>query len=195
MSTVPSGFRAFAYVHDDLPVFHAVFLVLTFLAAIMFNLGTFGLLVAIHMCLDVVKYREHFGFTWIQTIEGVIRESLVDVALLMVGLVFAVYLHHSVGIASLSGLLRAEVSIVRTLAMLVPKLKILHHFLKIVAHIHHYMETTHPRFQKGWSDLDKLCFAFVGISTLLIVLAADLMNVERSLIQAILLEEMIPWNL
>ena len=111
MNTATVHLRHFAHEHDDLPAFHAVYLLLAILSAGFFNLGAFGLLIVAHMVLDVVKYRDRHGYSWHQTYDGVVRESLVDITLLLVGTVFAVYLHHSVGVASLSGLMRAELSI------------------------------------------------------------------------------------
>lgn len=193
MQTAVATIRRFAHEHDDIPAFHAVYVVLAFLCAALFNLGVFALIVIAHMALDTVKYRERHAFTWKETVEGVVRESLIDITLLMVGLVFAVYLHHSVGVASISGLMRAEISLIRTVALFVPKIKILHHFLKIIAHLHHYLEQVHPRHRKGWSGLDHLCFYFCGISMLLLVFAAPLMNVKASIIKMILLQELMPF--
>lgn len=187
--------RHFAHEHDDMPAFHAAYLVLAVLSAMIFNLGAFALIVVAHMGLDVFKYREKHAFTWRQTIEGVVRESLLDITLVLVGLVFSVYLHHTVGVTSIAGIMRAEITVIRVAALLVPKIKILHHFLKIMSHLHHYMEQVHPRHSRGWSDLDRICFAFCSISVLLLIFAAPLMHVEFSVIQAALLEEVVPWHL
>lgn len=195
MNTVLRSLRQFAHEHDDIVAFHAAFIILAFLCAGLFNLGAFALLIVAHMALDTVKYRERHSCSWRLTLEGVVRESLVDITLLLVGLVFAVYLHHSVGVASLAGLMRAELTIIRTVAMFVPKVKILHHFLKIMAHLHHYLENVHPRFRKRWTGLDHLCFYFCGISILLIVFAGSLMNVDGTIIKSILLQELLPWNI
>ena len=194
MNTVFTSLRRFAHEHDDIVAFHAMFILLAFLCAGLFNLGAFALLVLAHMTLDVVKYRERHEFTWKETAEGVVRESLVDVTLLLVGLVFAVYLHHSVGIASLSGLMRAEIAFIRTFAMFVPKVKILHHFLKIMAHLHHYLEQVHPRHSKAWSGLETLCLYFCAASLALLVFSAPLMNVDGNVIKSILYYELIPWK-
>lgn len=185
--------RRFAHEHDDIPAFHATYILLAFLCAALFNLGAFALIVIAHMALDTVKYRERHSFSWRQTTEGVVRESLVDITLLLVGLVFAVYLHHSVGVSSISGLMHAEIALIRSIAIFVPKIKILHHFLKIMAHLHHYLEQVHPRQSKGWSGLDHLCFYFCGISFLLLVFAAPLMNVKGSVVQMILMQELLPF--
>ena len=188
--------RRFAHYHDDMPAFHAGYLVLTFLVAAMFNLGAFALLIAIHMTLDFVKYREHHHYSLHDTFEGMIRESLIDITLLFVAVVFSVYLHHSVvGIASLSGLVRAEVTLVRAAALLVPKLKILHHFLKMISHLHHYMQQTQSQIAKGWAQLDKLCFLFIGVSIFLVLFASAITGTDQNTINWILLEELIPWKL
>ncbi|PIR53772.1 hypothetical protein COU75_04305 [Candidatus Peregrinibacteria bacterium CG10_big_fil_rev_8_21_14_0_10_42_8] len=195
MNTAVASFRHFAHEHDDLVAFHAGYLVLAFLSASFFNLGAFGLLVFTHMVLDWVKYREKHRFGHRQAVEGIVRENLVDVTLLLVGVVFSLYLHHSVGgVASVSGLMRAEISIIRMAALLVPKLKILHHFLKMIAHLHHYLDAVHPHHRKGWSALDQLCFYFCGLSFFLIVFAAPIMSVDFEIVKHILAEELIPWR-
>jgi len=195
MNTVLYPLRRFAHEHDDLVAFHAGYLVLAFLSAGFFNLGAFGMLVIGHMALDWVKYRERHGYSYRATIEGIVHENLVDVTLLLVGVVFSVYLHHSVGVASLSGLMRAEISIIRAAALLVPKLKILHHFLKVVSHLHHYLDQVHHQQKKGWSGLERLCFYFCGLSFLLVLFAAPLMNSDLYTVQHILLQELLPWRL
>ena len=67
MQRVATRLRTFAWVHDELPAFHAAYLVLTFLTAALFNFGVFALLIAAHMMLDFVKYREVHGFTLLNT--------------------------------------------------------------------------------------------------------------------------------
>lgn len=195
MNTLALHVRRFAHEHDELPAFHAAYLVLAFLSALIFNLGAFGLIIVAHMALDVVKYREYHGLSWKLTWKGVWKESLVDVTLLLVGLVFSIYLHHSVGVASVSALMRVEISFIRTAAMLVPKLKILHHFLKVIAHLRHYLDQIHPRLREDWSRLDYLCFYFCGFSLLLIIFAPPLMGVPAHEIHDILAKELIPWRL
>lgn len=194
MSKPLSSVRHFAHVHDDLPAFHAGYLVLTILIASLLNLGVFGLLIIAHMALDYVKYREHHGFSWRRTVEGMVRESLLDIALLGVGVVFAVYLHHTVGLASLSGLLRAEMTVVRAAGMLVPKAKILHDFLSIISHVRHYIDQVHPRHTLGWSRLDRFCILTLALSVLLVVATPALMGVDVSTVVRILQSELIPFR-
>lgn len=187
--------RTFAHEHDEIPAFHAGFLVLTFLAAAMFNLGAFAILIFMHMCLDVVKYREIHKFSWSMTVKGVLHESLIDMMLLSVGLVFSVYFHHSVFTAGVSGLLRAEITVVRALGTIIPKLKILHHFLKIIAHLNYYLETVHPHLRKEWTKADKLYMFFILVSVGLLFAAPALMDADPSVVRMVVLWELTPWNM
>ncbi|MBI3336506.1 hypothetical protein HYZ98_02985 [Candidatus Peregrinibacteria bacterium] len=185
--------RIFAHTHDDLPAFHAGYLVLTFLVAAMFNMGTFALLVIAHMSLDIVKYREVHGYSWKRVIEGTVRESIVEVALLFTGLVFAVYFHHSVaGVAAVSGLMRAEFTVIRALGTIIPKVYILQDVLKIVAHIHHYLDSIHPCMHKEWTRLEKICLASFAASVLLLVIAPSILGLDAVIIEQIIREEIIP---
>ena len=187
--------RTFAHIHDELPAFHAAYLVMTLLVASMFNLGAFALLIVVHMVLDIVKYREHHQMSWKLTLEGAFRESLIDITLLSVGLVFAIYLHYSVGVSGLSGLLRAEVTVIRAVAMLVPKLKILHDLLKAIAHLHLYLEHKHDRLKRGWNQMDMTCFFFIGISLFLIAIASTVTGVDQGTINWVLGRELLPWRI
>ena len=187
--------RWFAHEHDDIPAFHAAYLVLTFLAAAMFNVGAFGLLIIFHMCLDIVKYREIHNLSWRGTLKGVAHESLVDVTLFMLALLISVYFHHSVGLVSVSGLLHAELSIFRALGTMIPKAIILEHFLKVVSHIHHYMEQVHPGMRLNrWKPIDKVYIVFTTLSLALLVGAPYIMNVDGEVIRLIVFSELVPWN-
>ena len=147
------------------------------------------------MALDVVKYRERHGFGWKETADGVLHESLLDITVLSVGVVFSVYLHRTIGITSLAGLMHAEIAVVRSFGLLVPKLFILHDVLKVVSHLHQYFDIVHPRHRRGWSGLDHLCICFCGASALLLLFAAPLMGVDWIVVEGALLEELIPWNI
>jgi len=195
MQTLFNRLRAFAHQHDDLPAFHAGYLVLTLLAAALFNMGAFALLIVAHMTLDYVKYRELHGMSFRSTWEGILRESLVDITLLSVGLVFAVYFHHTGGIAGLSGLMRAEFTIIRALGTVIPKMKILQDFLKVVSHLHHYMAHIHPHFRDAYTAVERACFFFLGIALTLLVLASPILDISMTDYQQVLMEELIPWNL
>lgn len=196
MTYAITNLRAFAEEHDSLPAFHAAYLVLTILVAAMFNLGVFALLVMVHMSLDIVKYRDIHGFNWRQTAKAVFHESLIDITLITVALVFSVYLHHSVALVSVSGLIRAEVTIVRAFGTLIPKVVILENFLKVISHFHHYLLQVHPgAVSRGWSPTDRLYMSFIAVSLLLLFLAPQFTGASPSIIRLVVFWEMTPWNI
>jgi hypothetical protein len=188
--------RAFAHQHDDLPAFHAAYLILTILAAAMFNLGFFGLLICIHMVMDVYKYREVHGMTWKRTTEGVVRESILDIALFMMGLVVAVYLHPSLlAYTSIKGMMVAELTVIRAVGMLTPKLKILYDFLKILAHIDQYLHHIHNRLGKNPGVVEYVSMFSLCISVGMLIIAPILLMISGDTYADILIEELTPWNI
>ena len=187
--------RTFAENHDSLPAFHAAFLVMTILIAALLNLGVFALIIFAHMSLDVVKYRDVHGFTWRQTAKAVCHESLIDMTLLLVALVFSVYLHHSVALVSVSGLVRAEVTIVRALGRLIPKVVIFENFLMIVSNVQHYLSQIHPgALSRGWTLTDRLYIGFIVVSLLLLFFAPQLTGADPAVVRWVALWELTPWN-
>lgn len=187
--------RSFAYQHDDLPAFHAAYLVLTLLAAALFNLGFFAVLIVLHMLLDLFKYRDVHGFSWGKTVEGVIRESIVDVSLLLMGLAVAVYLHPSLPLfAGVQGLMLAEITLLRAVGVITPKLKILYDFLKIASHVELYVRHVHPRFGKGASTVEYVATLSLLVSLGLLFIAPMILLVDPAQYVSILLGELIPWT-
>lgn len=196
MTTAISSIRRFALVHDTLPSFHAAYLLLTLLGASLLNFGCFAIVMAAHMALDVVKYREVHNKNWRKTAEGVFRESLVDISLFFLGLTFAVYLHHSLPlIASLGGLLRAEVMILSAATMLFTKFHILYDFLKILSHVEHYLHSVHPRMSKKLTKLEVTAIVTAVASIALIVIAPLILPMEQSTYLHILGDQLIPWRI
>lgn len=187
--------RSFAHQHDDLPAFHAAYLVLTLLAAALFNLGFFALLIFAHMLLDVFKYRDLHHYSWSKTIEGVIRESIVDVSLLVMGLTIAVYLHPSLALfTGLKGILLAEITILRAIGVVSPKLKILYDFLMTFAHINIYIRKVHPRFGKGVSTIEYTALLGLLVSIGLLFIAPVVLLIDPAQYLTILLGELVPWT-
>jgi hypothetical protein len=187
--------RSFAHQHDDLPAFHAAYLVLTLLAAALFNLGFFALLIAMHMMLDVFKYRDVHHYSWSKTIEGVIRESMIDVSLLVMGVTIAVYLHPSLALfTGLKGILLAEITILRAIGVISPKLKILYDFLKIFAHVDLYIRKIHPRLGKGASSIEYVAMLSLLVSIGLLFIAPIVLLLDPAQYLTILLGELVPWT-
>lgn len=184
----------FARKHDEMPAFHAMYLVLAILAAALLNLGMFGLLILAHMSLDMVKYRDFLGMSWSKTFKGMFQESLDDLALLGIGLVFSVYLHHSATVTTLSGLMHVELSAIRFLGTFIPKITILEHFMEVIVHIHRYLKHPHPNLEKGWSVRDIVAMVTIVLCVALLLIAAPLMRTDPSVIRWILFWELVPWN-
>ncbi|PIP65393.1 hypothetical protein COU77_03165 [Candidatus Peregrinibacteria bacterium CG10_big_fil_rev_8_21_14_0_10_49_16] len=188
--------RTFAHKHDELPAFHAAYLVITVLVAALLNLGVFALLIVIHMTLDYVKYREYHNYSLRKTLHGMVRESLFDIALLSLATVIAIYLHHSVvGIAGLSGVLRAEVTIARGLGTLIPKFEILHRFFHVIFHIGHHMRHVVVSVESPWTHNEKIQWFLVAVSIVLLALAPEILHIDLQSLQSILREELLPWNI
>lgn len=164
-------FRVFAHEHDDIPAFHATYLVGTFLAAAVFNLGFFEILIAGHMVLDFFKYREVHGFSLSQTFKAVIIESISDIALFLLALTFSVYLSHTFLLAGISGILRSQLTILEALGTLLPKVQILEHITSILFGFHAYLHTVHPCVSGPLTRLQKMCFALAFVCLFLLALS------------------------
>ncbi len=188
--------KNFALRHDQLPAFHATYIVLTILVAAMMPLGAFGLLIIGHMTLDCVKYREHHKYRWKRTLMAMTRESLVEITLFFLALLFAVYLHHSLPlIAGLSGLYRSEVTIIRAFGVLIPKIKILQDILSILNNLHHYLDDVPTYLGKKWSPLEQVSLFSLSIVVVLLALAPSVLSLDMPQFWGILRSQLIPWNL
>ena len=171
----------FAKHHDELPAFHAAYLALTIIAAAMLNLGFFAVLVLIHMALDVYKYKVVHHGTWAEVAEGVVRESLLDITLLLLGMVFAVYLYN-VTLGGGTTELSIKMNILRAMLLFIPKLTILHHFLKVVSHVHHYIQNMHVHIHKPWRPVEITCMVICLIALFLLAFAPSLLQLDRDII-------------
>ncbi|MDD3897230.1 MAG: hypothetical protein PHU04_05355 [Candidatus Peribacteraceae bacterium] len=193
--TTFSHFRALAHEHDSLPAFHAAYLVLILLAAAFFSLGFFALLILGHMSLDLVKYRDFHGFSWRQTCAAAFHENLMDVALLCIALVFSVYLHHSVGLIGVSGLLRTGATFLWAAGTIGPKFAILENALRMVARFQYYLDQIQPQALRGWRTADYVYASCIVLSFFLLLAAPYMTGAEPGVIRMVVLWELTPWNL
>lgn len=185
--------RVFAHRHDELPAFHAAYLVIAVLCAALLSLGAFAALIVAHMALDYVKYRDYHRYTLRKTVEGMIRESLFDVALLAIGITFTVYFHHTMAIASISGLFRSEMTIVRALGTVIPKYLMLNASMEVWVHIRNYLEHQCPRIGKAWTLAERLAIMTVITGVAALLLAAPLMGTDVSVVTGIVGKELTVW--
>lgn len=196
MTHILTGMRIFAQRHDDLPAFHAAYLVLTILVAALLNLGAFGLLIFAHMVLDTVKYREIHHLSWQQTLRATLRENLFEYTLFALGFLIAVYLHHSLpGIAGISGLLRSEITIARGIGTLLPKTEILQRFLHVIFHLRHHLAHMETPIGERLTPTERFSLVLIGCSALLLLLAPTILHISGTQLFLITQEEIIPWHM
>lgn len=174
MTSATYKLRRFVHTHDDIPAFHATFLVSTFLAAALFHAGFFALLIVLHMCLDYVKYRDYHGFTLGVTFKAIILESIHDIGLLLLSLTFAVYLHHTFFLVAVSGLLRSEMTVIRALGIVLPRIRIVEHMLAILLDLNSYFIAPCPGLERSLTRMEKyslyttvICGSLLAFSFLL----------------------------
>lgn len=194
-NTIVHAIRHFAHEHDELPAFHAGYLVLSVLAAAMLNLGAFAVLIAAHVSLDIVKYREVHHLSWRGTVEGTFRESLLDMVLFVVALTFSVYLHHTIGMIAMSGVVRADLTLARVAGVFLPKFEILERFLSVFLHLGRHLRTVHERLGEAFAPGEQL-FLFLLIASLILLIAAPaILGITTASFLATLGREMIPWQI
>jgi hypothetical protein len=188
----PTNLRAFAERHDHLPAFHAGFLVLALLAATLFNLGFFALLIALHMALDTVKFHRLHGW---KRVRAVLHESLIELTLFCTALAFSVYVHHSAGMVAFSAALRAEVALIGILGVVLPKYVIVEGVLKILAHWVHALGHLRPCAERGFTHFDRLYIASIAACLLLLLGAPALTGASPDVIGSVVLWELSPLHL
>jgi hypothetical protein len=192
---LPSPVRSFLHEHDDLPAFHAAYLLFTLLAAALLSAGVFAVLMAVHMLFDLYKYHTKERLPWNRTIRATARESLPDVTLLTLVLTFAVYLNHSAeAMAGLSGLLHSEVSIVRALTSVLPKFGIGKRLIDVMAKGHPQF-LGHGKHLKDLTMFEWVCAGGFAFLILLLLIAPRLLLVDPVIEQEIILEHLRPWRM
>jgi hypothetical protein len=185
---------AFAIRHDDEPAFQAAFFVLTFLAAALLNVGAFGVLVAIHVAMDIVKYRHvhHKGWAW--TMQATFRESLIDVLLLTTALFLSVYFHESSGLLLMSGFVRFEGVMLAGIAATLARMEVLCHLLYVFSHAHTHIQNVHRGIAGPWKRLEVAALLAIALSIGLVAIAPSV-SPNPAVIHHIIVEELVPGRL
>ena len=194
MPAITTNIRRFLIAHDEAPAFHATYLAMIFLAAALLNVGAFALLVAGHMTLDIVKYRDVHRFSLARAVRATFRESLVDVALLMIALNFAVYLHHATSIVAVSGALHVEQTVLRGFGMIIPRMEVLFHNVRIFGGVQRHMQEVRSAKAGRWKLSEKLCFLILLLAAGLVV-AAPFVLADQDAVLRILAEQLVPWRI
>jgi len=187
--------RRFGFAYEDLPAFHAAYIMLVLVFAGLCNLGFFACLVAVHIVLDFYKYRVRLGYRPMKALRGMMRESLLDVSLLFLALSTFVYLNPGLdSITLLTDNIQLRVTVLRGLALLLPKLTILHHSLRIAFDLPAYMTTPHSSLKKPFGIVDYVCMSVLAIAAVLIVIAPFALGLTSSQFAAMLTPEILPWR-
>jgi len=153
-----------AHEHDTWPMFRIWFSVSTVAASIILNLGVFVLLVALHMALDSIKYRTKHKLAWHWVGVETLRESLMDIFFIALGLLFAIAFHHAVAIGGLGKLAEMEILLLNLVLRVGPRIKLAEHFLEIILYWKHHFEkqiTPHAPLSKSEKGL---CIAIAIIA-------------------------------
>ncbi|OGJ63141.1 hypothetical protein A3A67_01720 [Candidatus Peribacteria bacterium RIFCSPLOWO2_01_FULL_51_18] len=179
MRAIVFQLRIFASRHDEIPAFHAAYLVATFLVAALLNLGFFLILILAHMFLDIVKYRDYHRYSWSETARGVMAENIVDIALFMLALTFTVYLDHSFALVALSGLIRSELTLIKAVGTLVPKIEILEHAVRTMVHAHAYLHEPHQDLKKPLLRIHFWSIVIILLSVIMLAGAVILYNAHE----------------
>ena len=129
-----------AHEHDEWPLFRVWFSVATVTASIVLNLGVFTLLVSLHMALDVVKYRGKHKLSWYWTCVESLREGLIDIFFIALGLMLGIVFHHTVAIGGLGRMAKLEYLFLNLILRVGPRLKIAEHMLEIFLYWKHHFE-------------------------------------------------------
>lgn len=183
--------RRFAHQHDEILAFHVAFAVLTFISAAMLSLGWFAIFIVGHMVLDVIKYKEVHEYSWRNTINAVLHESLLELMLFSIALLVSVYFHSSIYAINISGFMRAEMTLVRLVGVIIPKFIIIEEILKIFIHFQHYLEAMHPNAKNIHLTLpEKIYAGVIVISTILLLAAPYITNTAPHIINTIILNEL-----
>ena len=194
-TTYPSfSLRRLALAYENLPAFHAAYAMLVVIFAGIFNLGFFAILIAIHVALDFYKYRFALRRKHINALVAVSRENLADASLLLLGLSATVYLNNDLPlIASVQGWKLTHLNVMRGLAVLLPKLTILHHSLRILFNMSDYLHVPHRRLRMGWSLAECIYLFALLFSIVFLAFAANILHIETAEILGMLKSQLLPW--
>jgi hypothetical protein len=88
----------------------------------------------------------------------------------------------------------AEITMLRAVGMLAPKLKILYDFLHIVAQVDTYLHRRHSQMGKGASVVEYVALFSLFISLGLLFIAPAALGVNGTQYAGMLLQELIPWT-
>lgn len=192
MSRLLRHTRAFAVAHDGIPAFHAAAILLTVIAAALFNIGAFALLIAVHASLDIFKYRDVHRMRWSRTVIATIRESIMDLFFLSLALCFALYLHHWKSVFILSGIVRLEAMLVWIFGVVLARIEVLLHWLWVFSDVRQHLRDV--RDATGPWRYTELLWLYGFVSALLFIVASPIL-LKPGALSVMLYEQLVPWRI
>ncbi len=189
-------FRKFGFAYEDLPAFHAAYFMLVLIFAGIFNLGLFAVLIVIHILLDFTKYHLYLCNRRVSSVVAVFRENIGDLAFFFLALTSLVYLNPTLPhIAILTGTRLTDVVLARGLAILLAKLMILHHSLRIAFNLPQYMHTPYERLRMNWSITECIYLSTLFLALCFLAVAPGVLGIDLHQFKDILVGQLIPWKL
>ena len=190
MQTLLLSVRSFARRHDDLPAFHAAAIVLAFVIASLCTTGLFLLAVTAHACLDLVKFHDGHGLSWRASAVQALRSNVVTFTLLLTALTASLYLHPSFGmIAGFSGIALAQGSVLRALAMSLPKYFALQQMTERVGSLWNWIDAEEPR---AFGPCERSYLALAVTMLFLLMAAPVLLDIPLNVYALVLRIELTP---
>lgn len=178
--------------HDDIPAFKAGFFVLSLLCAALLNFGAFGLLIVAHMGLDIVKYREVHGYSWAITMRGVVRESIMDMTLLIMGLVITIFMDPSLHIVTT--VIHGKSALLRAVAVTLSKIIVLSRFAVVLLHPAKHLNMTKIALRKEWLFGERSFVTLFIVLIALLIVAPWVMSFSDHIYKELLLRSVVPWR-
>lgn len=129
MRVLPTKYRLFWREEEDFPALNAALFVLLFLFAALLSFGAFSALVCARIIADALRLHEMRDWKWRDCFRASVRLSLPDLTLLAIVGSLGAYLH---GAAWGGGGVRAQITVVRAIAWLVPAFCLLWRQLRIL---------------------------------------------------------------
>ena len=190
MTTKTALRTSYTFLHDEVPAIRASLLLLTVLAAAMFNLRVFALLLVGEVVLDYLRYRDARK-TVAFSLSQALRHRLVAITLFLSALALSFFLHPTMPlVAATVGLARAELTVLRGILLFAVKLHILHGF---IAALLHPKRVSRSKARRTFTHLEQLCFVLLPLAALLLASAAWLLSIDSAIVLRLLIEEGLPW--
>ncbi len=173
----------------DLPAFQAGLFVMAAIVAALCNFGLFAILLAARLSLDAALWAAN-GTKQGRVLWGVMRASILDFVLLVIGLNLAVFGSNAPGFIAGSTVDLALWTVLLGLGLLVPKLTI---FLRFVRHL---TGLKMPKHRKGpLSSLETIGIFIIIAGILLLTASPRLVAGGAKTVLMILRKQIIPWRL